>query len=779
MTLASLLFGSPGWHWAMWGILLLACWAVVRSLQSWRGTEGYLPAALKSLAMFLLAVCLTEPLWSSLRTRAGANLFLVLADNSASLTIRDSGADLSRGEQLRQLLSEQSPGWQSKLEQEFDVRRFTVTSRLDSARNFGHLSFTEPQSSWYSALNLASQRFAERPVAGVLLFTDGIATDEQPRDFSSADLPPIYPVILGTSQGVQDLSIQNVSVSLTAFEDAPVTITAEVQHQGLSGKAVSVRLLDEAGEVVKTEPLQLPQDQRGSTVRFQVRPVQAGLSFYTLQAELVAAENAPVITETSSENNRRAVAVERGSGPYRVLYVSGRPNWEFKFLNRALEPDEQVKMTALIRIAKREPKFDWRGRAGESSNPLFRGFDGVDAEIERFDQPVIVRLNTRDGQELRDGFPKTADELFPYHAVILDDLESEFFTASQFELLEKFVSERGGSLLMLGGMESFAAGGYRKSPLARVLPVALNEIPTPSATHRWKLNLTRDGWLQPWARLRSTEDDERQRLDSWPPFHTLNPTGREKPGASVIAEVIDRGGEKRPAIVTHRYGQGRSAAVLLADLWRTNLQQTDAQREKEDLAKAWRQLVRWLIADVPEQISLRAAPLPDDPAVTRVEIRVKTADFQPQDNSSVTLTSTLPDGKLLKVSGEPSLEEAGLYEALIATSQSGNYRAEAAVLASDGKLLGTGVTGWVHDPRAQEFRRVTPDAVWLEDLARQTGGELVRPDQLERFVSSLAHRPAPITEMTTTPLWQHPLVWLMIVGSLCGEWGLRRWKGLP
>ena len=79
----------------------------------------------------------------------------------------------------------------------------------------------------------------------------------------------------------------------------------------------------------------------------------------------------------------------------------------------------------------------------------------------------------------------------------------------------------------------------------------------------------------------------------------------------------------------------------------------------------------------------------------------------------------------------------------------------------------------------QEFRRIAPDRAWLEELAKSTGGEVVQPDQLDDFVSTLSRRPAPITEMTTSPLWQHPLVLLLIAAGLCGDWAWRRWRGLP
>ena len=112
----------------------------------------------------------------------------------------------------------------------------------------------------------------------------------------------------------------------------------------------------------------------------------------------------------------------------------------------------------------------------QSTSPLFDGFDHPDAETaERSDQPVLIRLGKKlDGVELRDGFPKTADELYRYHAIMLDDLEAGFFTPDQLALLRNFVSQRGGGLLMLGGPDSFASGKYDRTPVGELLPVYLN-----------------------------------------------------------------------------------------------------------------------------------------------------------------------------------------------------------------------------------------------------------------------------------------------------------------
>jgi hypothetical protein len=109
-------------------------------------------------------------------------------------------------------------------------------------------------------------------------------------------------------------------------------------------------------------------------LRFQLKPEGSGLVFYRVEAALKADASGNAPAEATLANNTRVVVVDRGQGPFRVLYVAGRPNWEFKFLNRAVEEDTQVQLVGLIRVAKREPKFDFRGRSGESSNPLFRGF---------------------------------------------------------------------------------------------------------------------------------------------------------------------------------------------------------------------------------------------------------------------------------------------------------------------------------------------------------------------------------------------------------------------
>ncbi|MBI3880361.1 MAG: hypothetical protein HY301_09905, partial [Verrucomicrobia bacterium] len=607
-------------------------------------------AVLKIIGLAALIACLLEPMWSGQRAKPGSNLLLLAADNSQSLRVKDGGETQSRGELMAKLLTGEKNQWRAELGQNFDVRSYLFDSRLQATKDFSELNFEGRASAVGHSLKTLGERFRGQPIAGIVMLTDGDATDLADASGNWEGLPPVYPVLIGREQPARDIAIVNTTVSQTSFEDAPVTVQADVTATGYRGQEITGQLVALAAgtnaaptnKVAAELTLTAPRDSDKMVFRFQFRPEKTGVLFYRLRiaakGEMAQFDKPDTSTEATLANNETVVVVDRGRGPYRVLYVSGRPNWEYKFLHRAVEEDDQTQLVGLIRIAKREPKFEFRGRAGESSNPLFRGFGNQSKEeIERYDQPVLVRLNTRDEFELRAGFPKTPEDLFGYHAVILDDLESEFFTADQHSLLQKFVSERGGGFLMLGGAESFREGNFQKTGIGDLLPVYLDQRADVGGDKEYRLSLTREGWLQPWARLRNNEGEERKRLADLPHFDTLNHVREFKPGAMVVATVTD-GKKELPALVTQRFGRGRTAALLIGDLWQSGL---GDEARQNDLKKGWRQLVRWLVADVPEPVEIRTeSQTGDADGAMKISVRVRDQKFQPLDNATVSLKVT-------------------------------------------------------------------------------------------------------------------------------------------
>jgi uncharacterized membrane protein len=782
MTMPSLIWGSP--QWIVGALLLLGLatlalsWSYARARTSPSVRLG--AAFLKALGFTALGLSLLEPLLTGTRPRRGANAFAILADNSQSLLIRDDNAAGTRGDWVRARLRQEAP-WRTRLGQDFDVRSYVFDSHLRTAETFGALEFDGTGSALVTSLSALSKRFRGLPLAGVLLFTDGNRTDTGDVDWSK--LPPVYPVIPPTRGVAKDIGVVSIAASQTNFESAPVVLRVDVRTDGFRGEPVVASVVDEAGKAVERQEAAAPGD-RAMSFRFQFRPEHKGVSFYRVNA-FAASErgefrenNGARSAEQTLANNSRLVVVDQGAGPYRVLYVSGRPNWEFKFLRRALAEDEQVQLVGLVRVARRQPKFDFRNRGDQSISPLFKGFDHPDADsAERHDQPVLIRFNT-DEVELRDGFPQAADELYRYHAVVLDDLEAAFFTQDQLALLRRFVSQRGGGLLMLGGPDSFIDGKYDRTAAGELLPVYLNRAAGAEPAERdYRLALTREGWLQPWVRTRRTEEDERRRLEAMPPFQTLSRVGTVKPGAVVLAEVRDATGQTAPALVAQKFGKGQVAALLIGDLWRWGIRRENVS--DDDLDRSWRQTVRWLVSDVPGRVEIDARPKAGtaSPAVA-LTVRVRDAEYRPLDNAKVTLKVSRAGGDTIMLDAEPDSQEPGVYTATYVTKQPGAYRFLATAVAPDGSAVGERETGWAAQPAADEFARLEPDRGYLETIASKTGGRIIDGADLESFVASLGTRSAPITESWTAPLWHHPLYFLIAITCLAAEWGLRRINGL-
>jgi hypothetical protein len=336
-----------------------------------------------------------------------------------------------------------------------------------------------------------------------------------------------------------------------------------------------------------------------------------------------------------------------------------------------------------------------------------------------------------------------------------------------------------------------------------MLPVYLDNQPDPKPPGELRLTLTREGWLQPWARLRANEADEKRRLDDVAPFGVLNQVRGIKPGASVIATVSDDGRTQHPALAVQRFGNGRTAAMMIGDLWHWGFKD---EANRRDMDKAWRQLMRWLVADVPSRTELQVEQKPGDAnQAVRLQVRVRDKKFLPLDNATVSITvtpisadatrsaaSTPPGAKpgssptpsptnqpaAVRLTAEPSLNQAGVYETTYVPRETGGYRAEAIVADSTGMEAGRTEAGWTSDPAADEFRSLKPNRALLETIAKKTGGEVISASTLEKFAKGLPNRKAPITESWTSPLWHQAGVFLFALACFVAEWGLRRWKGL-
>lgn len=789
--LASIAFANESWGWVAITLGVGSLLVLFLSYRNspLRGRAKWFALALKAVGLLLLSLALMEPVHLEEQPKKNANDLVILADNSSGLAIPLAPDEKLSSAQLKDALTTEDPvlfpDWIESLGDTFRLQTFLFDRTLRRTTDFHDLEFDRPNSQLGNALTGINQRFQNRPLAATLVLTDGNATDAASLEKWLATLKeneeataPVYPVVVGKpNPEAHDLALGNIDVETSPFEDARVSLTVEARSIGSSGTTSVVIVTNENDEELGRKEVVFPENlgDQSLPVRLRLATIPPGVSFLKVRIEDTAPEPKAELTD---RNNNQEVVVNQGAGPYRILYVSGRPNWEYKFLRRALSQDSEIDLVGLIRIAKREPKFEWRGRTGESSNPLFRGFQSdIPEETQRYDEPVFVRLNTSGPEELRNGFPKAEEDLFPYYrAIIFDDVEASQFTREQQELVDRFVARRGGTVIMLGGQESFQAGKWENTPIGRLLPVYLEDLGRGAPSLEAAFNLTREGWLESWMRLQTSQEKEYNRLAYMSPFFAINQIRAIKPGASVLATVTDSEERSLPAIITQRYGEGKTAAVTIGDFWRWGMKDAEQQ---DALGKTWRQLLRWGVNEVPARVSLEKEDLESGGIpLTKLSVRVREKDFAPQDNATVLLKVNDRNGNESLLTAEPSLNEPGLFTADYASEGSSGYRIEATVVDGDGIEIGQDEVARALNPEANEFARLGPNLAALREIAELTGGELIELSDTDQLPALLKKLDLPVSEVRQHPLWHTPWLFLLALAFFIGEWAVRRQQGV-
>jgi hypothetical protein len=163
-----------------------------------------------------------------------------------------------------------------------------------------------------------------------------------------------------------------------------------------------------------------------------VAPDPASPTAYRVEIPTDAGDVAP-------ENNVRTVLVSPIGRKRRLLVIQGAPGFEHSFMTRAWSRDPGLDVDSIVREG--------------------RNADGRDT--------FLVQAGSGRSGALSSGFPPRREDLFAYDALVIANVEGEFFTRPQLTMAADFVSERGGGLLVFGG-RSFAGRAWRAA--RRALP---------------------------------------------------------------------------------------------------------------------------------------------------------------------------------------------------------------------------------------------------------------------------------------------------------------------
>lgn len=614
-------------------------------------------------------------------------------------------------------------------------------------------------------------------ILGIVLLTDGQHNWGSSPVAKAIELGqqsiPVFPVALGTRQAPPDVAVAGLKAPDAVFKNVDAQIETRLKVSGLPRQEIVVEL-QRSGQPPLQERVQHEGGDRYHTVRFQVRMDQVGAQALTVTAR-------PVEGEIRTDNNSRTAVVNVADDKAKVFIIDGEARWEYHYLASALARDRTVQLQSVV-----------------------------------FDQPRLGNVAEDDLRKIGNparSLPTQPDALAAYDCIILGDVSPAQLPLSERARLERYVADRGGTLVVLAGKRgmplAFAqpendpapvAGG---DPLLKLLPIQEPRVVHP--VKGFPVTLTHEGGLSPFLQLSSAPE---KNLSAWAnlPSHYWGVVGRAKPGATALAFVAgdelptDPKGaaaqEREQALIArHHYGFGRVLFVGLDSTWRWRYRVGDTYHHR-----FWGQVVRWAATDKPlvggnEHIRFGTQAPVYRPG-QEVELVVRLGDevrpLGPGALAGARILRQVAGGKeegVALVPLAPRTAQPRVLEGRVRDLTPGQYAIELAIPELADRLTAPpGPEGQPGKLRAsftvttadnEEMVELAANLPLLEELAAKSGGRVFQPENARELVDLLAQQATVRWHHTETRLWEWwPTLGLFLL-LVTAEWVGRKWAGLP
>jgi hypothetical protein len=409
--------------------------------------------------------------------------------------------------------------------------------------------------------------------------------------------------------------------------------------------------------------------------------------------------------------------------------------------------------------------------------------------------------------------PEGQDALADFDCIILGDVEAAQLPMADRKRLEKYVADRGGTLVLLAGKRALPLGypegdnAGDADPLRKMLPIDEPRVVAPE--EGFGMTLTAEWRDTEFLKL---EADNAKSDTRWSelPKHYWAVVGMVKPGARALAFVdtpaltkpADRPSKNKPevanaVIVRQNYGFGRVLYVGVDSTWRWRYKVGDTLHHR-----FWGQAIRWAAADKPlttgndyirfgtpqpvyrqgQEVEV-IARLSEEVGTVRPDLvagaRILRKDPRTQKEDAVAL---VPLGRR---EAQPRVLEgkvrdlpAGSYEIELVIPDLAD-KLKPAGLTPDGKTDTMRGPFTVLPPESTEMIDLETKWPLLEELAAKTGGKVFTPDESEALLHLLIARGKPHTDHYAQRLWEWWVLLVLIVGLLTVEWVARKFAGLP
>lgn len=710
-------------------------------------TAGFIRILLLSLRFAVLLIVffmITDPYIN----QPGENEWMgVLYDTSKSQSAPDKTAASESFSRQKVLLSKlkESKFWQAlKLNTLRKEMQFNeVLSDLNSVEEMS----LEGGSKLKAAMKEINMNYKnEEGMLGWILFSDGAATDWpadeafRPEHFHF----PWITVAVGDEGEVENLQVKTPDFKSEMFVGEILNLKINwASNLPLGRKTILVVKLDQQ-EILNKEIL---LDDQTYTLEIPVK--EKGHHSIDIQFQKIE-------TEAAEEDNAVRVWFEAFPRKIKVYYVESFYKDENLF-KQGLEEDDVFEVDFASSLV---------GFSREQGVPFV-----TDAHL---------------------GFPASREKLLSYDIVVLSDVNRKLLTNTQISWIRELVEEKGGALVMIGGVDSFGDGGYVGTEIEKMLPVEISEEFKKDVFLRSKGTVEQT--FRPILSAGAIEHPMMQIGDSvqtsgalWKDMPLLggyNYVGRLKPAAvSLMEHPLDKS-KNGPRIIlaVQEYGKGKTLAFTsdVTDNWGQWIKDWKSKEGEWITAKFWRRSFKWLTE---KRILEKMSP-----------VKVALNKVIPEENEPMKLkinfpsdyTHTNQDWIHVKIKRDQEIVfEKNLqnnfattsYEIDLPALAQGDYVLDFRFLSRDAspfeKQLYFSVSSqWT------EMRHLNAQHALLKKIADVSGGEFLELKKIDELESAVEKIRRSNLRQSAKPYWHQLRFLLLILGLLSLDWFIRKRKNL-
>ena len=592
------------------------------------------------------------------------------------------------------------------------------------------------------ALRDVSRRFPPGDLGGFLVLSDGVDTATLAGLFDPSGnllpagraiaegLPgPVVAIAPTQASPLRDVSISRVQGLEYLLTRNLARVEVELQVVGVDGGTVTVTLSEGGQTLARTDVAILKQSSE-ILARLDFLPLSPGHHVYQVAVE-------PLPGELSLANNLRSIPAMVVRDTLRILHVAGHASWDERFLREYLKQRKDVELVSFHTLRDDEPRQE-----SEADTTLV---------------------------------PFPAEEIFVtrvegFDLVLLQDYEIPHPDRARFaESLNKYV-RRGGAFLLVGGSKVLGAQGPWPTHLESLLPVLPARIAGIGMSEgSFPVEATPEGRRHP-----SLSDPRlTQMLAATPALTALNMVGGTTPAALTLLraspDVPMASAGRPPVLVVATLGEGRTGVLLTDTLWRWSFDPF----ANPTYRKVMDGMLAYLTKD-PSGSSLQVSIQPSQAlpgrkvtASIRAAAGIKTVE--------ITLQKRRPDGAFEPpgLSREVAVDEDGNARATLQPTGPGVWRAVASTSLFEAPLVAEDM--FAVGPLPAEVGVAEPPLRHLAIFATASKGRLAGQDLPS--VESLPFRPEIVARVGVSadePLWNLPIVFLVILGVLGLEWYVER-----